>query len=70
MTFRPSTTVYQSKRRNVPEDEFPSYFLATEQNFVRQNFSIPLPDSVIILVSDVATGLRAGRSHYKGLTSA
>ena len=26
MTFRPSITVYQSKRRNVPEDEFPSFF--------------------------------------------
>jgi len=24
-TLRPSITVYQSKRRNVPEDEFPSF---------------------------------------------
>jgi hypothetical protein len=24
-TLRPSTNVYQSKRRNLPEDEFPSF---------------------------------------------
>ena len=36
---------------------------------MRQNISIPLPDSVIILVSGVATSLRAGRSHNKGWTS-
>jgi len=33
MTFRPSITVYQSKRRNVPEDEFPSFFFSHRVKF-------------------------------------